>query len=199
MNIDLLFTHEGEAGLISDDQIPSKVAGVLFDPEIGLLTLEFADMDFMDMNISVDGEFNGLLDLNTRIHIGTLKGGKIDQAYQIPLLFTDDPYKSEIAAPEKGGNPLMAFEYFMKRCVTGQPVFRDDLGDEQNMGCILGEASPVSLQFAPHLARALAHEIRMNVGPSINAPGLGLGSRGSASSGGGTYGGNQGDKKGSKD
>lgn len=200
MNIDLLFTQEGEAGLISNDQIPNKVAGVLFDPENGMLTLELIDMDYMDMNIPVDPEFNALLDLNTRIHIGTLKGGKIDQAYQIPLLFNDDPYKSEIVAPsEQTGNPLMAFEYFMKRCVTGQPIFREDLGDEDNMGCILGDASPTSLQFSPHLARALAHEIRMNLGPSLNAPGLALGSSGSAAGGGSYTGRQQGDPKGSKD
>jgi len=201
MNIDLLFTQEGEAGLISTDQIGNKVAGVLFDPESGMMTLEFVDMDFMDMNIPVDPEFNALLDMNTRIHIGTLKTGRIDQAYQIPLLFNDDPYKTEIIAQDKDVNPLMAFEYFMKRCVTGQPLNREDLGDEDNMGCVLGDSSPASLQFSPHLARALAHEIRMNIGPAVNAPGLGLGGSGSASSGsgGGNYSGQQSDNKGSKD
>lgn len=190
MNIDLLFTDQGEAGLISSEPLSNKVAGILFDMEKAMLTLEFSDMDYMDMNIPIDSEFNHLLDMNSRIHIGSLKKGAIDQAYQIPLLFSDDPYRNEIMTPEKVDNPLMAFQYFIKRCVTGQPVFREDLANEDTMGCILGDSSPSSLQFAPHLARAHSMEVRLSAAPALNAPGMGLGGSTSTNRGSTGYGGN---------
>tara|TARA_B100000780_G_C21117893_1_gene452468 strand:+ start:1045 stop:1662 length:618 start_codon:yes stop_codon:yes gene_type:complete len=188
MNIDLLFTEQGEAGLIANENFARKIAGVVFDTASGIFTLEFADMDFMDFNIPVEPEYNQYLDLNTVIHIGSVKDGHIGQAYQVPLMFSDDPYRNEIMKPEQPAHPLAAFQYFMKQCVIGQPAHRDDLEDEDSMGCILGSASPSSLEFAPHLARRHGLEIRPAAQPSINAPGMGLGGGSSAGgSGGGSH------------
>lgn len=202
MNIDLLFTQQGEAGLITSDILAKKVAGILFDPQNGIFTLEFSDMDYMDMNIPVDPEFHYYLDMNTRVHFGSLKNGQIDQAYQVPLLFNDDPYRAEINMPEKSENPLMAFQYFIQHCIAGQPVFRTDLGNEENMGCILGDSSPDQLQFAPHLARAHAIEMRQHAAPTLNAPGMGLGlgagSGMTSTTGSGYYSGNAQQKRGGR-
>ena len=187
MNIDLLFTNQGEAGLIANENFARKIAGIVFDTQSGIFTIEFADMDFMDLNIPVEPEYNQHLDMNTIIHVGSVKDGHIGQAYQVPLMFSDDPYRNEIMKPEPPAQPLAAFAYFMKQCVVGQPVFRDDLGDEDSMGCVLGSASPSSLEFAPHLARRHGLEVRPTAQPSINAPGMGLGGSSGGGGGGGTY------------
>ncbi|MFP4314138.1 MAG: hypothetical protein ACLFR0_07410 [Alphaproteobacteria bacterium] len=186
MNIDLLLTRQGEAGLITSENFSKKVAGIVFDPPSGTLTLEFVDMDYMDLNIGVDSVYNASLDMNQSLHIGSVKDGQIGQAYQVPLMFSDDPYRNEIMNVEPASSPLMAFQYFINACIAGQPVHREDLGDDDTMGCVLGDSSPSSLEFAPHLARRHALETKPNVAPSINAPGMGLGG---GSSGGGYSGG----------
>jgi len=180
MNIDLLFTEQGEAGLIASENFIQKVLGIVYDMQTGVMTLEFADMDFMELNITVDDSFNETLDHCAQLQVGAIKNGHIAQAYQVPLMFLDDPYRSEaLLSVKQPHNPLESFNSFVKRCITGQPVHRDDLGNEEAMGCILGDATPNSLQFAPHLARRHAMEVRPAAAPSapeISAPGLGGGS-----------------------
>ena len=184
MNIDLLFTSQGEAGLISSENLVKKVAGVVFDTSGGLLSLEFVDMDFLELNIPVEKEFNATLDMCPQIHIGAIKDGNIAQAYQVPFMFLDDPYRTEaFKNVRQPGNPLEAFNYFVKATVFGQPVHREDLGDESNMGCILGDAVPSALQFAPHLARRHQMEVAPKAAPNApgpSAPGLGGGGGGAS-------------------
>jgi hypothetical protein len=195
MNIDLLLTAEGEAGLIAAENLMQKVAGVVLDTQSGILSLEFADMDYQDLNIPVDSHYFQYLDINPLIHIGAVKAGNIAQAYQVPLMFSDDPYRNQNMKPKQPDNPLMAFGYFLKHCVAGQPVQREDLGDETSMGCILGDSSPASLKFAPHLARAHQLEAKPTIAP-VNAPGMGLGG---SSGGGGTVRRNTGGQNGGDD
>ena len=178
MNIDLLFTEQGEAGLICSENLIKKAAGLVFDVESGIITIEYADMDFMEFNIPVEGDYYEALDRNPLIHMGAVKNGKISQAYQVPFMFLDDPYRMEaMNNMQELPNPLQAFEYFVKSCIAGQPVHREDLGNEDTMGCILGDASPKSLEFAPHLARRHSMEAAPRAIPSLNmgpsAPGLG--------------------------
>ena len=186
MNIDLLFTADGEAGLLASQNFIQKIIGVVIDTDSGLLSLEFADMDFIETNIPIEAEFFATLDACPTIHIGSVKDGQIAQAYQVPLMFLDDPYRMEaMRDTAQPSNPLQAFEYFVKACVFGQPVHRDDLADEESAGCILGDAMPSSLQFAPHLARQRQLEAGLKAaprGPGPSGPGLGGGS-----SGGGGY------------
>lgn len=186
MNIDLLVTQKGEVGLLSSENLVKKAIGVLYDPDQGFLSLEFADMDSMDLNIPVEGEFTPILDACPLIHFGAVKDGKIAQAYQIPLMFLNDPYRAQAYRSVKlSPKPLAAFSYFIRACTLGQPVHRDDAGDESTMGCILGDSLPSALQFAPHLARRHTMEVAPSAAPHINAPGLGLG--GSGSTGRTTY------------
>ena len=181
MNIDLLFTAKGEAGLISSENLVKKVAGVVLDSQSATLTLEFVDMDYQELNIPLDAEFLITLDRLAQVHIGAIKSGNISQAYQIPFMFLDDPYRNDAHAKLKPvANPLAAFDYFVKNCVQGQPVHRDDLGDEAAMGCVLGDHGPAGLQFAPHLARRHGMEVAPKIAPAPSAPGLGLGSSGSS-------------------
>lgn len=180
MDIDLLFTDAGAAGLIANGNLIKKVAGILLDTVSGMMTVEFVDMDSMDLNIPIQSDFFSILDRNTHLHIGAVKDGNIGQAYQVPLMFLDDPYRADaLGAPAKTSrNPLMAFERFVKNCTGGQPAHRDDLGDEDALSCVLGDSVPSSLQFAPHLARRQSLEAAPQtpapLGPSgPSAPGLG--------------------------
>lgn len=188
MNIDLLVTQRGEAGLLCSENLVKKALGALFDPETGMFSLEFVDMDHMELNIPVEGDFHALLDASPMLHIGSAKEGKIAQAYQIPLMFLNDPYRAQalqqIDPPEK---PLASFYYFVKNCILGQPVHRDDTGNEDTLGCILGDVSPSSLEFAQHLARRHGMEVQNINAAELNVPGMGLGSSSSSRSSGGSY------------
>ncbi len=187
MNIDLLFTQEGEAGLIASDIPLKKIAGILIDVQSGILSIEYVDMDNLEMNIPVEGEFFAPLEHNNMLHIGAYKNGHIAQAYQIPLMFLDDPYRGDsLLNAEPSSTPLSAFGAFIRKCVAGQPVHRDDLGDEEAVGCILGDAVPSSLEFAPHLARRLGMEAQPTAKPSGPMP-SGPGGMGGGGSSGGTY------------
>ncbi|MCD8496946.1 MAG: hypothetical protein LRZ85_01980 [Alphaproteobacteria bacterium] len=177
MNIDLLFTRSGAAGLIASSNWIKKVAGVLLDTQSGIVTIEYADTDFLELNIPIEAEYFPILDFNQSIHLGAVVNGHIAQAYQVPLVFADDPYRNQTLAPHQDENPLSAFSYFVKSCVAGQPVHREDLGNENTMGCILGDSSPSSLEFAPHLARRHAFEMKPQLDLS-HLPTLGLGSGG---------------------
>lgn len=195
MDIDLLFTNQGKAGLVANENFMKKAVGAILDTQTGLISIEYSDMDVLETNIPVDPEYFETLDYNPILQIGAVKGGNIAQAYQIPLMFADDPYRNQNNAhiqPPK--NPLIAFEHFVTSCKVGQPVYRDDLGDESTMGCILGDASPASLEFAPHLARRHKMEVAPTLAPG-NVPGLGLGGSGGGNasrgqSGRGNYGDN---------
>ncbi|MGQ0527466.1 MAG: hypothetical protein ACT4OY_05480 [Alphaproteobacteria bacterium] len=178
MDIDLLFTRAGEAGLISSENLVKKAAGAVLDTKTGLMTLEYVDSDYMELNISIDPDFFGMLDANPHIHIGAVKNGNIAQAYQVPLMFLDDPYRGQAMMSMPPENyALQSFNIFVRRCNTGQPVHRDDLANEGTMGCILGDAAPSSLQFAPHLARRHAMEMAPKSAPHhaprMSGPGLG--------------------------
>ncbi|MDB2682824.1 hypothetical protein N9Z27_01060 [Alphaproteobacteria bacterium] len=182
MDIDLLFSGDGQAGLISSENLVKKLAGVVIDMQTGILMLEYTDMDNEEMNIPVDQEFFATLDYCKQIHIGAIKDGHIAQAYQVPFMFQDNPYRlQELGTVEQHPKPLQAFEYFVKSAVRGQPVHRDDLDNDESLGCVLGDSVPSSLQFAPHLARRHQMEIAPKGPAPGNVPGLGLGS-----SGGGT-------------
>lgn len=188
MDIDLLFTGQGEAGLIANGNFIKKAIGAVLDTKTGLLTLEYADSDYMELNIPIESDFFAMLDACAQIHVGAIKNGNIAQAYQVPLMFQDDPYRGEmLRSVRQPSNPLEAFNYFVKRCTTGQPAHRDDLGDESRMGCVLGDAVPAALQFAPHLARRHALEANNKIGTPTNAPRMGGPGLGSSGGGGGTY------------
>jgi hypothetical protein len=187
MNIDLLFTEDGAAGLVASANFPRRVAGALFDRATGAIELEFVEADPLALNIPVADDLREALAASFHPFIGAVKGGKIAQAYQIPLAVLGDDYHAQTARRvQAAATPLVAFARFMERCVAGQPVHRADLGDEDASGCVLGDASPVALQFAPHLAQQHALEIapRGPSAPGPRGPGMGLGGGGGGTGGG---------------
>jgi len=182
MNIDLLLSQTGEAGLIASENFVTKLAGIVMDLQTGLMHAEMKDTDDIDFNIPVDPAFFNVLEGNEYLHVGAVKNGTIGQAYQVALMFADDPYRG--AAMGTSDFPLNAFERFVKQCVNGQAVHRDNLDDDSIQGCVLGDSAPSSLEFAPNLARRQALEVAPSgpsgpaAAPILNAPGLGLGSSG---------------------
>lgn len=177
MNIDLLFTRDGEAGLVTADEFEHAIAGVMFDAETGLFELEFADQDSLELNISADEQYITAIVHRPKIHIGVIHGDQIDDAKQVPVLLINDPFNKGPVwkQPPEAVNSVMAFESFLKRAETGQPIHRDDLGDEESAGSVTGGINPAVLQFAPHLARQLSMEAAPQVTIAPSAPTFGMG------------------------
>lgn len=182
MNIDLLMTGQAEAGLVSDSKYDKDVAGVMYDAETGIINLEFADADTLDLNIPLDQESGQALLSLSQVHIGAIEHGMIADSRQVPLVLINDPFGGGNAGhfPVRPRKSVIAFENFMQRTVKGQPVHREDLGDESSTGSVMGGVNPAVLQFAPHLARQRTMEATPHLDHAPQAPGMGLGGGGGA-------------------
>lgn len=179
MNIDLLLTTKGEAGLVCDQASGSPVAGIMFDSDTGLLTLEYTEIDPLDLNIPVDDSYIESLYYANTMQIGTIVDGEIRDSRQVPILLANDPQaNSDRARFAKPRSSVMAFEKFLKDCVKGQPIHREDLSDENSSGSVMGGMSAAIMKFAPHLARQRTFEAAPHLAPKGPAPpGMGLGGR----------------------
>ncbi len=180
MNIDLLLTRQHDAGLVCDGAFDSPVAGVLFDAQTRQITLEYASLDTLDLNIPVEDDIAEALLYAMAIQIGVIENGQIEDNRQVPLMLLNDPDGMPGRdMPLKPSRSVSAFESFLKNCVTGQPLHREDLGNEDSSGSVMGGMNRAVLQFAPHLARQrtleASHNLNMS-GPS--APGMGMGGGG---------------------
>jgi len=182
VDIDLLLSENGEAGLVSDGGFECPVAGVMFDALTHMFTIEFADADIdpLDLNIPAASEFHHTLLDALAIQIGVIEKGRIEESWQVPLLLINDPYGGSGGheTPIKPGNSALAFERFLQSCGTGQPIHRDDLGDESRAGAVMGGMNTAVLQFAPHLARQRALEAQPKNQMAPSTPGMGMGGGG---------------------
>lgn len=197
MNIDLLLSQNGQMGLVADALFKSAVAGVMFDTLTGILSLEFADTDSLEMNIPVEETFGRHLTQQLQIHVGVIVNDVVADNRQVPVLLFDDPFGGahDGTFAMRPGRSVMAFESFLRRCASGQPLHRDDLGDEKSAGGVMGGLNPAVLQFSPQLARQRAMEAAPKAAPQIapSAPGFGpKGMGGGGMGGGGMSGGNRG-------
>lgn len=183
MNIDLLETKSGEAGLVSDKSFDSPVVGVMYDVVTQALSLEFSDMNALELNIPVDGELSMPLLHIQSIQVGTIKGGQVHDNRQVPLMLLNDSEEYRgyemVAKPQRS---VTAFEYFMKNCTAGQPVHREDLGNELSADGVVAGLNRAVLQFAPHLARQKVLEASPKAAPAAPGPTMG----GPGGSGGGS-------------
>ena len=182
MNIDLLMTRQGDAGLVCDGAFESPVAGVMFDAETRQITLEYANLDTTDLNIPVEDDIADALLWAMSMQIGVIEEGQIQDNRQVPLMLLNDPDGMPGRdAPVKPTKSVTAFEAFLKACVTGQPLHRDDLGNEEISGSVVGGINRAVLDFAPHLARQktleASHDLNMG-GPAV--PGMGMGGGGAS-------------------
>ncbi|MBU0800527.1 MAG: hypothetical protein KKA05_05925 [Alphaproteobacteria bacterium] len=186
MNIDLLLSQSGQMGLVSDRAFDSPVAGVMFDGLTGTISLEFGDAEPLDLNIPVEQEFGARLELMLDIYVGTIEEGRITESRRVPIVLLNDPFGGGNTGhfAVKPGRALAAFEHFLKSCVSGQPLHRDDLGDEGSAGGVMGGMNPAVLQFSPQLARQRALEAAQRAVPTAapSAPGFGPKGMGGGSS-----------------
>lgn len=175
MDIDLLITAEGDAGLVSDGAFAHPVAGAMFDVQAHTVTLELADMESMELNIPVGSDYVPALLYAMAIQVGVVENGRIEESWQVPLMMINDPEaRPGRERPVRRGSSVTAFERFVKGAVAGQPVHRDDLGNEASADSVMAGMNKAVLQFAPHLARQRTLEAQPNHVPSF-APGLGMG------------------------
>ncbi len=183
MNIDLLITQDGDIGLVCDAAFESAVAGAMFDAETRQLTLEHANLDTFDLNIPIEDDIADALIWTHILQVGVIAHDQVQDNQQVPLMLLNDPHGMEQGRPPmRPAKSVMAFERFLKACVAGQPVHRDDLGDEDIAGSVVGGLNRAVLQFAPHLARQrtleASHDLNMSGPSGPSAPGMGLGGGG---------------------
>lgn len=177
MNIDLLITQHNEVGLLCDRPFEVSMSGAIFDAETGEMTIEFGDSgEAYHLNIPIEDNFRDTLLFAQQLQVGMLENGLIAQSLQVPLLYLNDPYGSEFGQTtlRRATHSLIGFEQFMKRCVTGQPVHREDLSDENSRGCVLRGMDPAALQYVPQLIRQRMLEASPKLGAALDGPSIGL-------------------------
>lgn len=186
MNVDLLLTLHGDAGLVCDTSFKSPVANVMLDVLAGIMSFEFADHDALELNIPVDQDYLGTLYYAEYLHLGIIEGGRIQEGRQIPIIHFNDPEEMPDSGlrPPKMGNSVLAFEHFMKNTNMGQPVHRADLGNENSLDGVMSGLNTAVLQFAPQLARQKSMEAAPKAAPQGPAGPSGPGGMGG---GGGGY------------
>lgn len=189
MNIDLFITKEGDAGLVCDEMPDNPLAGALYDAETHQLTFEYSNMDILELNIPVQDEISEILLMTPALHIGVIAEKQIHLSRQVPLMLLNDPYGAAMQMPKAASNSVIAFETFLKNCVSGQPVHRENLDTDMDMessASVVGGINRSVLDFAPQLQRQKVLEAKHGyqpTGPAPSTPGLGGGPAG----GGGTF------------
>lgn len=183
MNIDLFLTGQSEAGIVCQHVFSQPVAGIILDAQTREITLEFPDGVTSHLNIPIEDGYKEKLLFAHRMYVGYFEHGLLHDAFEVPLLYLNDPYgsqfgdKSPLAQTKRS---IIAFEQFMKRCNFAQGLHRDNLGDEEGARSVLRGIDPHALQYTPTLQR----QMRMNAVPKVvtvpQAPGLGGGATGQA-------------------
>jgi uncharacterized membrane protein YgcG len=80
------------------------------------------------------------------------------------------------------------FMNFMKNVNGGQPLHREDLGDEASSEqSVMGGMSGASLQLAPQLQKSLTRDIKPTAAPRAAPPSMGMGMGGGGGGGGGMF------------
>jgi hypothetical protein len=180
-------SQQGQMALVSDRLFKSPVAGIMFDAQTGMISLEFADTDSLDLNIPVEREFGERIETMLDMYVGVIDHNQIADSRRVPIVLLNDPFGGGNAGhfAVKPGRALGAFEQFLKRCVAGQPLHRDDLGDEGSAGGVMGGINPAVLQFSPQLARQRAMEAARHATPNAAPSAPGFGPKGMGGGGGG--------------
>lgn len=189
MQIDLLSTSGGEAGLVSNRTYDSQVSGIIFDVGEQSLTLEFGQsMDSLKLNIPVADDFVDTLKSSHYLHVCAVEKGRMTYAAQVPLM------KVSVDEDDFAGHTLnrgvMPLQTWLKDAKFAQSVHRDNLGDTGSNGGIMHREglSRATLQVAPQLAQQLVKEQQLaqraqlqntprmappSLGPGTSTPTLG--------------------------
>lgn len=172
MNVDLLISADGVPGILASAPFAGAPAACLFDPQGGILSIEYAAMDGgMEMNIPViEDNRRALMRPPGRIEVGIIQDDEIEDAFQIPIVVLGNVFALRRQMPATGRTvSIDHFVYFMKRAVAGQPLNRVDMGDEASAQSILNDVAPSMMRLAPELALQRTLDIAP-VTPGPNAP-----------------------------
>lgn len=158
MNIDLFMTPHNEAGLVCDSSFAGRqIVGIILDAQTHDVTLEFSDMgETFHPNIPIAENHREKLLFSGGIFVGFLEGGLLAGAYEVPLLYLNDPYGSDFGQTSrltKAKPSIVGFEQFMKRCTFAQAIHRENLGDEGMARSVLRGIDPHNLEYTPALLR----------------------------------------------
>ncbi len=162
MNIDLLLTSKGEAGLICDEPFRDPVLAILFDLTERHLFVEMEDHRSMRLNITVNDEYTQDLTSAGIIEIGVLMNRQIIESLQVPIIAThqEAPMPPLESLPYRT-NSVLLFENFVRSCISGQPVHRENLANEASLCALLDATQLVAPQYAPKLV----HQRRLEAAP----------------------------------
>lgn len=186
MNIDLLLTSKGEPGLICDGPFDAPAVAVIFDLQERQLYVEMEESDSLPLNISISEEFIEDLTYSDIIGIGVIVEEEITESLQVPVITLEEGDFRPSLKNMSGGrtSSVVYFERFLKSCSKGQPIHRDDLGNEASINTVMQATQMMAPQFSPKLE----HQRRLEAGPRtpgpVNAPQF-SGPGGGASGGGG--------------
>ena len=163
MKIDLLMTADNRLGILSDAFFENDIAAAMFEADSGNVWLEYTDMaGTFEMNIPVAGEYVEPFHL----------AGQFDISLELGVFAEGMP-----RLQQHQSRSVLRFEHFMKSVISGQPLHRDDLGDEDSASGIAADVSPAALELAPQLQRQRQLEAAPKATPQAGpkAPGLGAG------------------------
>ena len=187
MKIDLLMTADNRLGVLADAPFEHGIAAAMFEAESGYIWLEYIDMaGTLDLNIPAAEEyfepFHMAGQFGIPLEMGIYTDDQIQDALQLPVAVVGG-CKGLPRLQHQTSRSVLRFEHFMKSVISGQPLHRDNLGDEDSASGIAADVSPAALALAPQLQRQRQLEAAPDAKPQIGpgAPGPG----GSAASGGG--------------
>lgn len=183
MNIDLLMTRKNESGLVHDTPIGFPPTHVILDYDAGHMTLYGNGEKSLWMNIPVALDTLEKIIQTMGLHVGYLKDGLIEDIIYVPLVISTsmDINVERVIPPPRVS--AMSFEIFMRECMIGQALHRDDIASDVKSSGILEDLSPSVLKFAPSLAQQRKMEMSYSHSPHF-APTIGLGLGGSSASSG---------------
>ena len=86
MNIDLIRARDGQIGIVCNAMLPALPKMVLFDPDQGIISLEYpSDQESLMCNIPVVEEWRLPLSLQDNILIGCIDKDTLMLAERVPI------------------------------------------------------------------------------------------------------------------
>lgn len=180
-------TADNRLGVLADEPFEHDIAAVMFESGSGHVWFEYMEMaGTFDLNIPVSEEYFEAFymagQVGISLELGIFTDKQIQDAVQLPVAIVG----TNSGLPRlqnQQSRSVLRFEHFMKSVISGQPLHRDNLGDEDSASGIASDVSPAALELAPQLQRQRQLEAAPKATPQAgpSAPGLG----GGGGSGGG--------------
>lgn len=168
MNVDLVMS-DNEAGLISDKLPQKPMVGLLFDLETRMMTLEIKDDDSIHFNIPVHDDFVATLEARPYLHFGFMKDEEMLEALQIPLAILSPAYSFRDSlmgmSVQRTQRSVMQITNFLRNVKSGQPINRENIGDESGLKPVSAGLNPAILKYAPFLKQQMSMEKSQEVKP----------------------------------